>query len=69
MVEYTYDSWGKLISTTGSLATSLGEDQPFRYRGYVYDSETQWYYLRSRYYSAVSVIKTGYGNKLKALLF
>ena len=50
MVEYTYDSWGKLISTTGSLATSLGAKQPFRYRGYVYDTETQWYYLQSRYY-------------------
>ena len=50
MVEYTYDSWGKLISTTGSLATTLGANQPFRYRGYVYDTETQWYYLQSRYY-------------------
>ena len=49
-LEYTYDSWGKLISTTGSLATSLGSNQPFRYRGYVYDTETQWYYLQSRYY-------------------
>ena len=50
MVEYTYDSWGKPISVTGSLAYSLGEDQPFRYRGYVYDSDTQLYYLQSRYY-------------------
>ena len=49
-VEYTYDSWGKLISTAGSLATSLGANQPFRYRGYVYDTETSWYYLQSRYY-------------------
>ena len=51
VVEYTYDSWGKLISTTGSLAASLGANQPFRYRGYVYDTETQWYYLQSRYYN------------------
>ncbi|MDD3400156.1 MAG: RHS repeat-associated core domain-containing protein [Eubacteriales bacterium] len=36
---------------TGTLATSLGANQPFRYRGYVYDSETQWYYLQSRYYN------------------
>lgn len=50
VVEYTYDGWGKLISTAGSLATSLGSNQPFRYRGYVYDTETQWYYLQSRYY-------------------
>ena len=24
---------------------------PFRYRGYFYDVETQWYYLQSRYYN------------------
>ena len=24
VVSYTYESWGKLISTTGSLATTLG---------------------------------------------
>ena len=50
MVEYVYDSWGKKLSTTGTLATTLGKYQPFRYRGYVYDEETQWYYLQSRYY-------------------
>ena len=51
VVEYTYDSWGKVLSVTGSLATTLGENQPFRYRGYVYDTETGWYYLQSRYYN------------------
>ena len=50
MVEYTYDSWDKKLSTTGTLATTLGKYQPFRYRGYAYDEETQWYYLQSRYY-------------------
>ena len=50
VVEYTYDSWGKIISATGTLANTVGADQPFRYRGYVYDAETGWYYLRSRYY-------------------
>ena len=50
VVEYTYDSWGKPLSCTGTLATILGVLNPFRYRGYVYDEETQWYYLRSRYY-------------------
>ena len=50
VVEYTYDAWGKLISTTGTLATSLGADNPFRYRGYYYDTETGLYYLRTRYY-------------------
>ena len=51
VVEYTYDSWGKLLSTSGSLAYTLGKDNPFRYRGYVYDEETGFYYLQSRYYN------------------
>ena len=40
-----------MLSTTGSLASTLGTIQPFRYRGYVYDVETGLYYLRSRYYN------------------
>ena len=51
VVEYKYDAWGKGISISGSLATTLGERNPFRYRGYVYDEETGLYYLRSRYYN------------------
>ena len=35
-----FDSWGKLLSTSGSLAETFGAEQPFRYRGYVYDEET-----------------------------
>ena len=46
-----FDSWGKLLSTSGSLAETFGAEQPFRYRGYVYDEETGWYYLQSRYYN------------------
>ena len=51
VVKYTYDAWGMVLSTTGSLASTLGAIQPFRYRGYVYDVETGLYYLRSRYYN------------------
>ncbi|MDD3915483.1 MAG: RHS repeat-associated core domain-containing protein, partial [Bacteroidales bacterium] len=51
VVRYTYDSWGKPISTTGTMAATLGFINPFRYRGYVYDEETGLYYLRSRYYN------------------
>ena len=51
MVSYTYDAWGKMISKTGTLATTLGTLQPFRYRGYIFDEETGLYYLRSRYYN------------------
>ena len=51
VVEYTYDAWGNLLGTTGSLANTLGADNPLRYRGYVYDTETELYYLQSRYYN------------------
>ena len=43
------DAWGKLISSSGSLA----EINPLRYRGYYYDTETGFYYLQSRYYDPV----------------
>ena len=64
-----FDSWGKLLSTSGSLASTLGKNNPFRYRGYVYDEETGFYYLRSRYYdpevrrfiSADVLLSTGQG--------
>ncbi len=52
VVSYIYDAWGRPISKTGSLASTLGTVQPFRYRGYVYDEETGLYYLRSRYYQS-----------------
>ena len=51
VVEYTYDIWGKLENITGSLADTLGITNPLRYRGYYYDTETELYYLQSRYYS------------------
>ena len=50
VVTYTYDTWGKQLSCEGTLASSLGTVQPFRYRGYVFDSETGWFYLTTRYY-------------------
>ena len=49
VVSYTYDSWGKLISTEGTLASTLGVDNPLRYRGYYY-AEPGFYWLLSRYY-------------------
>ncbi len=50
VVEYTYDAWGKLLSTTGTMADTIGVQNPFLYRGYYYDIETGLYYLNSRYY-------------------
>ena len=52
VVEYTYDSWGKSLTVSGTLATTLGANNPFRYRGYYYDTETGLYYLQTRYYDA-----------------
>ena len=53
-VKYTYDSWGKLISTTNAsgetLTSGIAVQMPFRYRGYYYDAETGLYYLQSRFY-------------------
>ena len=50
VVSYTYDSWGKLLSIDGSAKDTIGVQNPFRYRGYYYDTETELYYLNSRYY-------------------
>ena len=46
VASYCYDAWGKILSSSGDLA----ELNPLRYRGYVYDQETGFYYLQSRYY-------------------
>ena len=54
MVSYTYDAWGKMLSKTGTLASTLGTIQPFRYRGYALDEETELYYNQSRFYNPSS---------------
>ena len=46
VASYSYDPWGKIVSSSGTLA----DVNPLRYRGYYYDSETGFYYLQSRYY-------------------
>ena len=46
VASYSYDPWGKLLSSSGTLANV----NPLRYRGYYYDTETGFYYLQSRYY-------------------
>lgn len=49
MASYVYDAWGKVLSSSGTLANV----NPLRYRGYYYDTETRLYYLQSRYYDPV----------------
>ena len=50
VVSYAYDAWGKVLSVSGSLSSTVGAANPFRYRGYYFDVETGWYYLNARYY-------------------
>ena len=54
VVNYEYSAWGELLSVTGSKADTVGVLNPFRYRGYCYDTETGLYYLNSRYYDPVT---------------
>ena len=49
ITRYTYDAWGKLITLHTSNGT-IALSNPLRYRGYVYDRDTELYYLQSRYY-------------------
>ena len=57
IANYKYDSFGNIISITdneGSIITNnnhIAIINPFRYRCYYYDRETNLYYLNSRYYN------------------
>lgn len=47
VAQYEYDSWGNIINKSGSLS----DINPYRYAGYRFDPETNFYYLMSRYYN------------------
>ena len=57
VVKYNYDGWGNVLSVTDANGTQItdqnhiGNMNPFRYRGYYYDTETGLYYLQNRYYN------------------
>ncbi len=54
MVSYKYDAWGKLLAkvyTPNTIGEDIAELNSFVYKGYYYDEETAWYYLKSRYYN------------------
>ena len=76
-VWYDYDAWGNCIGGAWvvhdqDIYKNLYYSNPFRYRGYYWDSETGFYYCGSRYYDPVtgrwinadSVI-AGVGGELK----
>ncbi len=50
LAEYEYDAWGNctILYDTNDIA----DINPLRYRGYYYDTDTNLYYLQSRYYDA-----------------
>ena len=55
VVQYWYDAWGnhKVVDEKGDEITdqdNIGNLNPFRYRGYYYDTETGLYFLQTRYY-------------------
>ena len=50
LVNYSYDAWGNILWTEDESGINLSSLNPYRYRGYYYDTETGLYYLNSRYY-------------------
>ena len=57
MAKYAYDPFGQVLSVTNASGTAISATaanvanyNPFRYRGYYYDTESGFYYLQSRYY-------------------
>ena len=53
VVTYTYDTWGN-CEVQELSGYAIGDLNPFRYRGYYWDSESGLYYLNSRYYTSLS---------------
>ena len=58
IAQYEYDAWGNILGIIDNLGCDLKKQtghianiNPFRYRSYYYDSETDLYYLVKRYYS------------------
>ena len=50
VAEYAYNAWGKILKVTNYTDDNIGTINPIRYRGYYYDTETNLYYLETRYY-------------------
>ncbi len=53
IARYSYDAWGVCTITQDSSAVDIASINPFRYRGYYFDSDIGLYYLQSRYYNPV----------------
>ena len=55
VLEYTYNARGVHTFTENE---DLANINPYRYRGYYYDTETGLYFLKTRYYDHVSLMVT-----------
>lgn len=53
VARYTYDAWGVCTIVSDVSGVDIANINPFRYRGYYYDADTNLYYLQSRYYDPV----------------
>ena len=54
MVKYRYDAWGNCdTNVLVESAATIAELNPFRYRSYYFDTETGFYFLKTRYYDPV----------------
>ena len=51
VAKYSYDAWGVCTIAQDVSDCGIANVNPFRYRGYYYDSETSLYYVASRYYN------------------
>ena len=51
LASYAYDAWGNCTVTYAHPNYTIAYDNPIRYRGYYFDSDTGLYYLQSRYYN------------------
>ena len=51
VAKYSYDAWGVCTISQDSSDCGIATVNPFRYRGYYYDSEIGLYYLQSRYFN------------------
>ena len=50
VVQYNYDAWGNILSVEDNSTDLIGSINPFRYKGYYYDSDIEMYYCKARYY-------------------
>lgn len=50
VAEYEYDPYGKPTAIKTYYDDLMGTFNPFIYKDYLYDFDTGWYYLQSRYY-------------------